>query len=130
MNKNEHIKYWIDAAEVDRRAMDNLFKSKDYVWSLFLGHLIIEKLIKAIAVKNDVENIPKIHNLNKLAIKTGLEVDEELGDLFDVLTSFNIEARYPDYKKEFYRKCTKQFASKYKEKISNLRLWLLEQLNK
>ncbi|HED06469.1 MAG TPA: HEPN domain-containing protein [Ignavibacteria bacterium] len=45
MTKNEHIKYWIDAAEVDRSAMDNLFKSKDYVWSLFLEHLIIEKLI-------------------------------------------------------------------------------------
>ncbi|HED06470.1 MAG TPA: HEPN domain-containing protein [Ignavibacteria bacterium] len=62
--------------------------------------LVLFHPLKAIAVKNDVESIPKIHDLNKLAIKTGLEVDEELSDLFDVLTSFNIEARYPDYKKE------------------------------
>lgn len=50
MKKSEHIKYWIDAAEVDYKAMNNLFKSKDYVYSLFLEHLVIEQLIKAIAV--------------------------------------------------------------------------------
>ncbi len=130
MNKNEHIKYWIDAAEVDYRAMNNLFDSKDYVWSLFLGHLVIEKLIKAIAVYKDVQNIPKIHDLNKISKRAGLDVDEKLGDLFDVITSFNIEVRYPDYKNEFYNKCTKKFTSEYKEKISEIRLWLLNQIDK
>ena len=51
MNKIEYIKYWTDSAEIDFKAMKNLFKSKDYVWALFLGHLVIEKLIKAVAVK-------------------------------------------------------------------------------
>ena len=46
--------------------MTNLFKSKDYVWSLFLGHLVIEKLLKALAVNNNVGNVPKIHDLNKM----------------------------------------------------------------
>ena len=122
MKKNEHIKYWIDAAEVDYKAMNNLFKSKDYIWALFLGHLVIEKLIKAIAVKNDIDNIPKIHDLNKISKRAGLDVDEELSDLFDVITSFNIEARYPDYKKEFYKKCSKDFTNKYIEKITNIRI--------
>lgn len=130
MNKSEHIKYWIDAAEVDYKAMENLFKSKDYVWSLFLGHFVIEKLIKAVAVSNDVKNIPKIHDLNKISNKAGLNVNEELGDLLDVFTSFNIEARYPDYKKEFYKKCTKEFTSYYLDKVTELKLWLLEQIEK
>lgn len=130
MNKSEHIKYWIDAAEVDFKAMNNLFKSKDYVWSLFLGHLVIEKLLKAIAVNNDVENIPKIHDLNKISRKAKLEIDDKLADILDVITSFNIEARYPDYKKEFYKKCTKKFTEKYKDKITEIRLWLLKQIEK
>ena len=120
MKKEKHIKYWINASEVDYRAMNNLF----------LGHLVIEKLLKAMAVKNEVEIIPKIHDLNKLANKAVLEINDELSDLFDIITSFNIEARYPDYKKEFYKKCTKKFTFQYKEKISELRIWLLEQLNK
>lgn len=55
MTKDEIVKYWIEAAEFDLRAMQNLYTSKDYVWCLFLGHLVIEKLLKAIAVKNDLE---------------------------------------------------------------------------
>ena len=75
MTKDEIVKYWIEASEFDLRAMQNLFNSKDYVWCLFLGHLVIEKLIKAIAVKNDLSVVPKIHDLNKLANAAGLVVD-------------------------------------------------------
>ena len=130
MNKSEHIKYWIDAAEVDYKAMKNLFNSKDYVWSLFIGHLVVEKLIKAVAVKNNIEIIPKIHDLVKLSNRANLDIQENTCDLLDVITSFNIEARYPDYKNEFYKKCDQQFTSFYIEKISELRLWLLEQIEK
>lgn len=130
MTKDELIKYWIDASEVDFSAMINLFKSSDYVWALFLGHLVIEKLIKALIVKNNVQNIPKIHDLNKLAKLTDLQIEDQFLDDLDAITSFNIEARYPDYKKEFYKKCTKEFAENYKDKIIGIRKWLLELLNK
>ena len=130
MNKIEYIKYWTDSAEIDFKAMKNLFKSTDYIWALFLGHLVIEKLIKAVAVKNNVQTIPKIHDLNKLAKKAGLEIDDGLKDEFDIITSFNIEARYPDYKNEFYKKCTYQFTKEYINKISEIRLWLLNQIEK
>ena len=46
MQKEELIRYWVDASDVDYRAMNNLYASNDYVWALFLGHLIIEKLLK------------------------------------------------------------------------------------
>jgi HEPN domain-containing protein len=130
MKKEELIKYWIDASEVDNKAMDNLFKSKDYIWSLFLGHLVIEKLLKALAVSNDHESIPKIHDLNKLAKSAGLHLDDSTKNLFDIITSFNIEARYPDYKKEFYKKCDSEFTTLYFKKIKETRQWLLNQLKK
>ncbi len=130
MTKDEIVKYWIEASEFDFRAMQNLYNSKDYVWCLFLGHLVIEKLIKAIAVKNDLSVVPKIHDLNKLANAAGLVVDFNLADLLDVITAFNIEARYPDYKKEFYKKANNDFTLYYKNKITELRIWLIDQLNK
>ena len=130
MGKEELIKYWIDASEIDYRAMENLFRSKDYVWSLFLGHLVIEKLLKALAVNNNREFIPEIHDLNKLAKSAGIQLEESMKNLFDIITSFNIEARYPDYNKEFYKKCDTGFTSDYLEKIKETRLWLLEQLKR
>lgn len=130
MTKDEIVKYWIEASEFDFKAMQNLYNSKDYVWCLFLGHLVIEKLIKAIAVNNDVSAIPKIHDLNKLAKTAGLIVDNEMADLLDVITAFNIEARYPDYKKEFYKKADNEFTLFYKTKITEMRIWLIDQLKK
>ncbi len=110
--------------------MNNLFESKDYIWCLFLGHLVIEKLLKALAVKNNIETVPKIHDLNKLAYAAGLEIEETLADLLDIITAFNIEARYPDYKKEFYKKANLDFTLYYQTKISELRIWLTDQLKK
>ena len=55
------------------------FESKQYTWALFIGHLTLEKLLKAIyARKNESSPYPpKIHNLNILAERCGLEVSEE-----------------------------------------------------
>lgn len=130
MTKDELVNYWVEASDLDFMAMNNLFASNDYVWSLFLGHLVIEKLLKAVALNNGLEHVPKIHNLNKLAKAAGLEVGEELADLLDSVTAFNIEARYPDYKKEFYNKADFKFTDFYIYKIKELRLWLIDQLKK
>ncbi len=130
MNKEELIKYWIESSDLDYKAMKNLFSTEDYVWSLFLGHLVIEKLLKALAAKNNFDTVPKIHDLNKLAKAAGLDVVESIKDSFDIISSFNIEARYPDYKKEFYKRCDKEFTSANITKIKDIRLWLLELLKK
>jgi HEPN domain-containing protein len=55
LNKDELIKYWIDASEDDFETMTAMFNSKRYSWSLFIGHLMIEKLLKDyfVEVKSD-----------------------------------------------------------------------------
>ncbi|NMA69670.1 MAG: HEPN domain-containing protein, partial [Desulfitobacterium sp.] len=52
MQLEDIIRFWKDSSEKDYSTMLNLFNSKDYHWSLFLGHLVIEKLLKALYVKN------------------------------------------------------------------------------
>ena len=43
MNKTELINYWVYGSDMDFKAMQNMFKSKDYHWALFVGHLVIAK---------------------------------------------------------------------------------------
>lgn len=126
MNKNELVQYWQDISDRDYETMRNLFTSGDYHWSLFMGHLVIEKLIKALYVKNsdEADAPPKTHDLALLAVKSGIQTDELTQDILDRITTFNIHARYPDYKQDFYRKCTKEFASAEIGKINEIRLWL------
>src|SRR3972149_6948747 len=110
MTKDEIVKYWIDPSEVDFQAMENLFNHDHYVWALFIGHLVIEKLLKAYYVKNVNMSAPPIHDLLKLAEKGNLTLSEKEKDFLDEVTTFNIKARYPDYKNRFYKKAIKDFA--------------------
>ena len=47
MDKEDIISFWIESSDKDYRTMLHLFESGDYMWSLFVGHLVIEKLLKA-----------------------------------------------------------------------------------
>lgn len=70
LNKDQLIKFWIDGSEDDFETMTAMFDSKRYSWSLFIGHLMIEKLLKAYFVKVKTDYPPFIHNLLRLAEKS------------------------------------------------------------
>lgn len=126
MDEKELISYWISSSDSDFKTMENLYRSKDYHWSLFIGHLVIEKLLKAIYIKNTKSiNPPRSHDLLLLADRSCIEVNETQKDTLDLITTFNISARYPDYKKSFYKKCTEVYTTDNIEKIKELRLWLI-----
>lgn len=129
MTRNELIKHWLESAEDNFRSMQNMFASGEFVWSLFVGHLCLEKLLKACYVKSVDTSVPRIHDLYKLADRCGLKMSEDQKDALQYVGLFNIEARYEEYKREFYQKCTKAFAEESIETIKELRTWLLEKIN-
>lgn len=130
MTRDEIIEYWLDSANADFKAMNSLFKNGHYVWALFLGHLVIEKLLKAIYVKNVGVDAPYIHNLVRIAEDTKLGLTEKQKDFLAEVTTFNIKARYPDYKGRFYRKASKEFTVHYIKGIKEFRKWLLKKIKK
>jgi len=130
MNKQDVVDYWITSATNDYKTMKNLVLSEDYSWSLFVGHIVIEKLLKALYVQEVDENVPKTHDLSRLAAKIGLAVSDENQNQLDRITTFNISARYPDYKLSFYKKCDRQFATQSIAVIEEARMWILEKLQK
>jgi len=52
MDKDIIVGSWVDSSDKDFEAMNDMYKTKHYDWSLFIGHLTIEKLLKALYVKN------------------------------------------------------------------------------
>ena len=123
MRKDELIKYWIDSSDRDFLAMGHLYEKGDYSWSLFVGHLVIEKLLKAWYVQNISNTPPFVHDLVRLAEKGALSLDEDQMDLLDTISTFNIRARYDDYKMEFQRKCTQEFTAQWLNTIKEFREW-------
>lgn len=130
INSDKIIKYWVETSDDDYQTMLNLFQSEDYHWSLFIGHLVLEKLLKACVVKKINHNPPFTHDLTKLAKLTGYNFSEMQLDWLDTVTTFNLNARYDSYKKTFYKKCTLDFTKEWFDNIIILRLWIKEQLMK
>jgi HEPN domain-containing protein len=87
MTEQDIVNYWIRSSDENYQTMMNLFNSGDYTWSLFMGHLVIEKLIKAYFIKNTGKEPPLVHDLLRIAQKAGLDTDERMEDIFDEITT-------------------------------------------
>lgn len=111
VDQKEIIDFWASEAEESLDVAKHLFEKKDYSYSLFFGHLSVEKIIKAVLVKNTNQQVPRSHNLLRLAKEAQIEITDEQKHTLIRITAFNLEARYPDYKKEFRKKCTRQFTA-------------------
>lgn len=116
--------HWIENSEKDFQTMNNLFETKDYHWSLFIGHIVLEKLIKASVVRTKKSHAPFTHDLTKLASLSDLHFSEEQLDWLDTITTFNLNARYDSYKQAFYKKCTREYTKAWIDKITNLYSWI------
>lgn len=124
INKENVIKHWISTSEEDLETKIQLYNNKNYSWSLFLGHISTEKILKAYYVKKHSSHAPFTHNLYRIAELSNLEISDEQADLLDKITTFNINARYDDYKREFYSLCTKEFTEEWIENIKKIQQWI------
>ena len=125
MDREEKTNYWLTTAENDWSVANHLFEKGDNPYALFFGHLTLEKLLKALIVKTTNESPPLTHRLVFLAEKAGLSVSTEHFELLEIVTDFNMEARYPDERFTFFKKCTAEFTSDFMTKIEAFRQWLL-----
>jgi len=51
-------------------------------------------------------------------------------DILDTISTFNINARYDDYKLAFYKKCDLEYTKKWIKNIKIIRLWIKNTLLK
>ena len=128
MDKDTIIESWINSSDKDFTTMNDLFKTKHYDWALFMGHLSLEKLLKAVYVKNIGENPPLIHDLRRIAEKANLSLTAEQQLQLDTISRFNIKARYDDYKQSFYKLCTLEFTTEWIKQINECRTWIKQTL--
>ena len=125
-NPDKLINYWVESSNDDFETMLVMFNARKYSWSMFVGHLVIEKLLKALYVKENHEFPPLIHNLLRLAEKCKIEISDEQKTFLVTVTAFNINGRYDDYKMSFQKKCTSEFSELWLSHIKTQRLWIKE----
>ncbi len=125
MNKKEHIQWWVEDAGRSWHTAGILHKEGDAVSALFFFHLTIEKLLKAIWIRDNITNTPKrTHELKSLYNETDLELPNGWYDYLSTITEWNLEGRYPDYKLKIYHHATPAYMQDHYQKLCALKALL------
>ncbi len=120
INVKEVVEYWLKTSKNDYKTMTSLYKMKRYAHSLFFGHIILEKVLKAAVTKNTKKHAKLTHNLLILHEDSGLKISKEDVEFLAEVNKFNIKTRYPDYKLDFYATCDKEYTKNKIKEIKKL----------
>lgn len=116
--------YWFDGYKDALLTAEKLYQAKRYHHALFFGHLALEKLLKAVVVKQTKDHASVTHDLVKLAKDANLEINSKILNELAEINKFNIRARYDNYKLAFYKTATKEYTAKWISVIKQIVLWL------
>ena len=115
----KEIKNWLDSAQYDLESAEHMFDSGRYIYTIFMCHLAIEKVLKAKAEENTGKKPPKTHNLLYLVKLAKISLSEEMLQFIGDINNLSIVTRYPEdfdeMLKSFSKGRTKLFLNKSKE---------------
>ncbi len=130
MTREEKIRYWLELADKDFVVAGDLMDKGHWLYVAFMCHQTLEKTIKAYHARYQQDDPPYIHNLIRLAEKSGLSelMTEEQRLFLDMMTPMNIEARYPDYKSRISASLNKSVCEDLMNQTSQMQQWIKSKL--
>ena len=130
MTKEEKIAYWLDIADYDLETAEAMYKTKRWLYVAFMCHQVIEKSIKAYWSTQHDEPATYIHNHMRLAEGCGLyeQMSEEQKSFLELITNYNIAARYPEDKDELARTLSPQVCRNIIDNTKQLQQWIKDKL--
>jgi HEPN domain-containing protein len=94
MKIDEKINFWKRKAKECYKIAEGQYGLRNYLWCLFFCHLSLEKILKAIVIKQTKKDAPYTHDLLILARLAKIELSLNQADGLKIITSFSIETRY------------------------------------
>jgi HEPN domain-containing protein len=129
MTQEEKFNHWLEYAQYDLETAEAMYKSGRWVYVIFMCQQALEKLCKGLYLLYIDDNIPRLHNVTAVFSKFADKLSEPLGDdirgLFDRLSLYYLEARYPEYKNNLSDVTDEETASFLLQKTREVFQWLL-----
>jgi HEPN domain-containing protein len=120
----KNITNWIKSSNYDIKTADHMLKTRRYIYVLFMCHLSVEKLLKAL-YEVDLRKIPpKTHNLIYLSRTINLKVPESRLQTLESLNDLSIVTRYPEDIDSLIKSFRKERVEEYLRKTKALLKWL------
>jgi HEPN domain-containing protein len=128
MTRSEKVEYWLDIARYDLQTATAMFKSRRYLYTIFMCEQALEKLLKGLYIAKVDENFPREHKMWKIYDKLPMQIPADYLRLFDRLTAFYLTGRYPSYKQKLSKLVNRQEAEEVLKLSRKAFRWLSLQL--
>jgi HEPN domain-containing protein len=130
MDAQEKFGYWLEQAQYDLDTADAMFTSKRWIYVIFMCQQAIEKLVKGLyGLYLDFDSIPKVHRIAHIAEgfedKLSQPISADAYALFDLLSSYYLNNRYPDYSDKLAKQTDQRKARETLDKTKEVFAWLL-----
>lgn len=121
----EPIKNWIATSNYDLRTAEAMHKTGRYLYVVFMCHMAMEKMLKAVLAQKFPDKIPpKIHNLVPLYQKAQLILPEPLLEFTEQMDNVSIVTRYPEDLRMLSRQFDKEHSRLVLKKTKEFLSWL------
>lgn len=126
---NRVVRNWAETSNYDLRTAEAMYKAGRYLYVVFMCHLAIEKMLKAILAQKYPEDVPpKIHNLINLAQKTEVALPDHLKDFFQRIDNVSVITRYPEDLRTLSKEFNQETAERILTETKRMIKWLKQQL--
>ena len=129
MDAQEKFEFWLEHAQYDMKAAEVMLSAGMWVYAVFMCQQAIEKLVKGIyGLFVDADNVPRVHSIARLAkefeAKLQEPIKDEYYDLFETLSGYYLNNRYPDFKAHLANTTTEDRARSLCTQAKEVFSWL------
>ncbi len=114
---------WLLSSQYDLRTAETLLKSKRYIYVVFMCHLSLEKILKAILSEKFKELPPYTHNLNRLIELGDIILPEHYKTFIDKINLQSVPTRYPEDFKRLSKEFNRKIAEDYLKQTRGIITW-------
>ena len=112
------------SSEYDFTTAQHMLKTGRYVYVVFMCHIAIEKLLKAVVAEITGRTPPKTHNLIYLVKLANLSIPQELFDFVAKINNSSVVTRYPEDFKILITSYPEEIVREYLENTEKVLTWL------
>lgn len=90
----KEVKNWLDSAKYDLETAQYLFDAGRYIYTIFMCHLALEKVLKAKVEEITGKTPPRTHDLEYLVEEARLSPDKDTEKFIAEISNLSVVTRY------------------------------------
>jgi HEPN domain-containing protein len=114
---------WFGQAEYDFGTAQAMVRARRYIYSIFMCHLCLEKILKGLLSKRDIVP-PKSHDLVYLLGMISRHIPEKHAEFLEMLNDVSVPTRYPEELSKLLTQYPRKRAVEIVQKTWEAKEWL------